>query len=144
MTVKQLSVFVENRPGRLSAVTGMLGNAGINIRAISIADTKDFGIMRIIVSDAEKAAAVLKENNCLVTVSSVIAVEIDDKPCGMAKVMDTLYKDNISVEYMYAAFLNVSESTACLILRTDSSERAVEALTEAGYRLLSEEEMKKI
>lgn len=144
MTVKQLSVFVENRPGRLSAITGILGNAGINIRAISIADTKDFGIMRIIVSDTEKAAAVLKENDCIVTSSSVLAVEVEDKPCGMAKVMETLYKDNISVEYMYAAFLNPAEGTACLILRVDSNEKAENALIEAGCKLISEAEFAEI
>jgi len=144
MTVKQLSVFVENRPGRLSEITGVLGAAGINIRAISIADTKDFGIMRIILSDTESAEKVLKEHGCIVTKSNVIAVVIDDEPCGMAKVMETLYKDNISVEYMYAAFLNTSENTACLILRVDSNEKAVTALTEKNFKLLSESEMKNI
>jgi len=144
MTVKQLSVFVENRPGRLSAITGILGNAGINIRAISIADTKDFGIMRLIVSDAEKAVAVLRENNCSVTLTNVIAVEVEDKPCGMAKIMEILYKDNISVEYMYAAFLNTAEETACLVLRVDSNEKAELALEDAGCKMLSEEQMSKI
>ena len=106
MTVKQLSVFVENRPGRLCAVTEALAEADINIRAVSIADTKDFGIMRIIVNDADKAVAALKEKGFIASAANVIAVIADDKPGSMASIMKTLYKDNISVEYMYAAFIN--------------------------------------
>ena len=141
MTVKQLSIFVENRPGRLFAITDILGKANINIRALSIADTKDFGIMRIIVDDTEKAVQVLKENNCIASASSVIAVSADDKPGSMAKIMDILYKDNISVEYMYAAFLNPEKGAACLILRVDNNDRAVEALKDGGVKLLSEKEL---
>ena len=144
MTVKQLSVFVENRPGRLSAVTEALASADINIRAVSIADTKDFGIMRIIVNDTDKAVEVLKEKNFIASAANVIAVQADDKPGSMAAIMKTLYSDNISVEYMYAAFLNPEQGTACLILRVDNNDAAVTALTEAGCKLLSEEDMKKI
>ncbi len=144
MSVKQLSVFIENRPGRLSAVTGVLGDAGINIRAISTADTKDFGILRLIVDDPDKAVKALKENDCVVTSTNVLAVIADDTPGGMAGMMKVLYNDNISVEYMYSAFLNPSDVTACLILRVENAENAVEALEEAGYKLLTEEELAKI
>ncbi len=144
MTVKQLSVFVENRPGRLCAVTQALAEAGINIRAVSIADTKDFGIMRIIVNDTDKAVAALKERDFIASSANVIAVIADDKPGSMAAIMKTLYNDNISVEYMYAAFLNPEQGTACLILRVDSNDKAVTALTEAGCKLLSEEDIAKI
>lgn len=143
MTVKQLSVFVENKPGRLSDVTAALLKGNINIRAITTADSRDFGILRLIVDDTDKAKAALKEEGYVVTSTNVIAVTADDKPGGMAAIMKTLYKANISVEYMYSAFLNPSELTACLILRVDNNENAIEALEEAGYKLLSEEELQK-
>ncbi|MBQ8107520.1 MAG: ACT domain-containing protein [Ruminococcus sp.] len=141
MSVKQISVFVENRPGRLSAVTGHLGNAGVNIRAITTADTKDFGILRLIVDDTDKAVEVLKKNDCVVTITNVLAVIAEDTPGGMAKMMDVLYNENISVEYMYSAFLNPSDATACLIIRVDNGEGAVMALKEAGYKMVSKEEL---
>ena len=143
MTVKQLSVFAQNKPGRLSALTGILAQNGVNIRAISVADTKDFGILRLIVSDIDKAKQSLKDD-AVVTETSVLAVIAADKPGGMARMMDPLYKANISVEYMYSAFLNPSESNACLILRVDNNEEAVSALTEGGFKLLSQEDMAKI
>ena len=143
MTVKQLSVFAQNKPGRLSALTGILAENGINIRAISVADTKDFGILRLIVSDIDKAKASLKDI-AVVAEANVIAVIAEDQPGGLARIMKTLYKANISVEYMYAAFLNPSESNACLILRVDNNENAVAALTESGFKLLSQEDMANI
>lgn len=143
MTIRQLSVFVENRPGRLSAITNILANANINIRAITTADSKDFGILRLIVDNTEAAIEALKANEVLVTVSHVIAATAQDTPGGMAGMMDVLYKDNISVEYMYSAFLNPSKVTACLILRVDNNDNAIEALTEAGYKLVNEEELMK-
>ena len=144
MTVKQLSVFVENRPGRLSAVTETLAEAGINIRAVSIADTKDFGIMRIIVNDTDKAVAALKENNFIASAANVLAVIADDKPGSMANIMKVLYNENISVEYMYAAFINAQKGMACLILRVDNNEAAETALNEAGCKLISEQELSEI
>ena len=143
MTVKQLSVFAQNKPGRLSALTGILAQNGVNIRAVSVADTSDFGILRLIVSDIEKAKAALKDS-AVVSESNVLAVIAEDKPGGMSRMMETLYKANISVEYMYSAFLNPSESSACLILRVDNNENAVAALTEGGFKLLSQEDMAKI
>ncbi len=144
MTVKQLSVFVENRPGRLSAVTEALAEAGINIRAVSIADTKDFGIMRIIVNDTDKAVSTLKEKNFIASAANVIAVTADDKPGSMASIMKTLYSSNISVEYMYAAFINKEKGSACLILRVDNNDAAIEALKEAGCTLLTEKDIAEI
>ncbi|MBR1863336.1 MAG: ACT domain-containing protein [Ruminococcus sp.] len=141
MTVKQLSVFVENKPGRLSDVTAVLFDAGINIRAITTADSRDFGILRLIVDDTDKAFVKLKQEGYVVRTTKVLAVVADDKPGGMAKMMKALYEANISVEYMYSAFLNPSEVTACLILRVDSNENASEALKEKGYKLLTEEEL---
>lgn len=144
MTVKQLSVFVENRPGRLSAVTRLLGDAGISIRAMSIADTKDFGILRLIVSDADKALDVLKKAGCSVTITNVLAIKIMDKPGGLADAMDVLYGSNISVEYMYAAFINVEDESAFLILRVNDNDTAVNVFKERGFHLVTPEELAKI
>ena len=141
MTVKQLSVFVENRPGRLSAITKLLGDANINIRAMSIADTKDFGILRLIVDDAEKALKILKDEGCSVTITNVLVLRITDRPGSLAQAMNALYKDNISVEYMYAAFINTESNTACLVLRVDDNDKATVALYDSGYKLLSQNEL---
>lgn len=141
MTVKQLSVFIENRPGRLSAVTRILGDAQVNIRAMSLADTKDFGILRLIVDDCEKAVATLKENGFSVTTTQVLAVKINDRPGGLADAMKALYDDNISVEYMYSAFINTQDNTAYLILRVENVSSAQVALSDAGFSLTSQEEL---
>ena len=133
MTVKQLSVFVENRPGRLSAITKLLGDANINIRAMSIADTKDFGILRLIVDDADKALKVLKDEGCSVTITNVLVLRITDRPGSLAMAMAALY--------MYAAFINTESNTACLVLRVDDNDKATVALYDSGYKLLSQNEL---
>ena len=142
MTVKQLSVFIENRPGRLSAVTKILGDNDVNIRAMSLADTKDFGILRLIVDDFEKAVSALKAEGFSTT--QVLAVEINDRPGGLSEAMKALYNDNISVEYMYSAFINTKENTAYLILRVENVTAALEALSEAGFALISQQELASI
>lgn len=134
MFIKQISIFVENKPGRLAAVTRLLKDNAVDIRALSIADTKDFGILRLIVNDPDKASRVLKENNCTVSITNVIGMCINDKAGALSEAMDALYAANVSVEYMYA-FVTRQADTACVILRTDSGERAIDALTEAGYRI---------
>ncbi len=142
MTVKQLSVFAENRPGRLSAISGLLAENDINIRAMSVADTKDFGILRLIVNDPDKAQQVLKAANCAVTIANVLAIQLPDKPGGLAGAMKVLYDNNVSVEYMYSAFVSEKSAEAYLILRADSNEAAEQAL-EGKYTLLSQEELLK-
>jgi hypothetical protein len=101
---KQISVFLENKAGRLSHVTRVLGEAGINIRALSIADTSDFGILRIIVSDPEKAYRILKEANFTVSETEVIAVQVPDSPGGLATVLEQMSDANLNIEYLYAFF----------------------------------------
>ena len=144
MTVKQLSVFIENRPGRLSAVTKILGDNDVNIRAMSLADTKDFGILRLIVDDFEKAVSALKTEGFSVTTTQMLAVEINDRLGGLSEAMKALYNDNISVEYMYSAFINTKENTAYLILRVENVTAALEALSEAGFALISQQELASI
>lgn len=140
MTIKQLSVFVENRPGKLSAVTRLLGDNKIDIRAMSIADTKDFGILRLIVNDPEKALDVLKENEYPVTITNVIAIGVDDAPGGLAGAMEALYENNIGLEYMYA-FVSKTENTAYVVFRVENNEKALEALTEKGYNALTAKDL---
>lgn len=144
MTVKQLSVFVENRAGRLSAITRLLGDNEIDIRAMSIADTKDFGILRLIVNDADKALEVLKEAGCSVTITNVLAIRIADRPGGLADAMETLYNKGVSVEYMYAAFINEEDETAYLVLRVDNNDAAIDSLKEGKYHLISQDELSSI
>lgn len=140
MTVKQLSIFAENRPGRLSAITELLAKNNINIRAMSVADTKDFGILRLIVNDAEKAVKALRDGGCAVSVTNVLAIQLPDRPGGLAEAMKVLYENNVSVEYMYSAFVSEKSAEAYLILRADSNEAAEEAF-EGKYTLLTQEEL---
>lgn len=140
MLIKQLSIFVENKPGRLSAITKLLGDNGIDIRALSIADTRDFGILRIIVTNPDKAIEVLRSANCTVSLTNVIAIGVNDQPGGLAAAMDVLYKNNISVEYMYA-FVTPTEGTAYVILRVENNDKALEALKENNIVTLTAEEI---
>ncbi len=143
MFIKQLSIFVENKPGRLATITNLLKQNDIDIRALSIADTRDFGIMRLIVNDPEKAENVFKEAGCTVSLTNVIAVGIDDKPGGLSGAMDVLYANNISVEYMYA-FISKTDNTAYVILRVESNEKALEALKDNNIQILSAEDIYKM
>ena len=138
--IKQISIFVENKPGRLKAMTNILKDNKIDIRALSIADTKDFGILRLIVNDPEKACGALKDADCTVTITDLLAVGVEDNPGGLAKVMDTLYANKISVEYMYA-FVSKSENIAYVILRVADNEAAAEVLSSAGIKLLTSQEI---
>lgn len=140
MLIKQLSIFLENKPGRLTAVTRRLKESGIDIRALSIADTKDFGIVRLIVSDPEKAKEALQETNCMMRVSHVLAVGVADRPGGLCEVMEILCDNKIGVEYMYA-FVSRTADTAYVILRADDNKRAEEVLTAAGIRILDANEV---
>jgi len=143
MMVKQISIFVENKPGRLSNITNILKENEIDIRALSIADTKDFGILRLIVNDPEKACCSLKGAECTVTITDVLAVGVSDKPGGLSEVMNTLFNNSISVEYMYA-FVSKSDDEAYVILRVADNEKAAEVLSSAGIKLLTSEEIYKM
>ena len=140
MFIKQISIFVENKPGRLSAVTKLLGENDIDIRALSVADTKDFGILRLIVNNPDKACEVLKNDSCTVSITNVVAIGITDKPGGLAAAMECLYAANISVEYMYA-FISKSENQADVILRVDNNDKAAEALKEHDFKMLTSQEV---
>jgi len=140
MKLNQISVFLENRKGRLAEVARVLGNAGINIRALSLADTSDFGILRLIVNEVDKAVGVLKDNGYTVRGTEVIAVEVDDRPGGLGEVLAALAKADVNVEYMYA-FVEKSQNKAVLVFRFEDLSRAIAALKEGNIRVLSGEEV---
>ncbi|MEW6077385.1 MAG: ACT domain-containing protein [Thermodesulfobacteriota bacterium] len=127
MRVEQISVFLENRTGRLAEVAFILSQAGINIRALALADTSDFGVLRMIVNDTEKALAVLKENGFAIGKHDVIAVEVVDQPGGLHRILDLLSRSGVNVEYMYA-FVRNSGENAVMIFRFDNTEKAIQAL----------------
>lgn len=139
----QISIFLENKSGRLAEVTGLLARADINIRALSLADTADFGILRLIVSDPSRALTLLKDNGFTVGSNEVVPVLVPDRPGGLAGILATLTNSNINVEYMYA-FVQRSEGNAVVIFRFEDTDRAIAALTSAGVRMLSGEEMQKL
>jgi hypothetical protein len=133
--VKQLSVFIENRSGRLAAACDALAENDINIVALSLADTADFGILRMIVTDPETAYGVFKEKGFTVIQNDVLAVEVEDRPGGLAELLDVLDEKGINVEYMYA-FSTASTTQAALIFRFEDNEAAVEALKTADVNVM--------
>jgi hypothetical protein len=140
MFVKQISVFMENRAGRLEEITGILAKSNINIRALSLADTSDFGILRLIVSDPDKATEILKRNAFTVRENDVIAVEVDDKPGGLHEILSLFSKAGISIEYMYAFLERKYEDRAVLIIRVEAAAKAAKMLQDAGKHILVAEE----
>lgn len=140
MKVKQISIFLENKSGRLAQVTRVLGDNGINIRALSIADTTDFGILRLIVNDPDKAYQVLKEAGFTVSTTDVIAVEVVDEPGGLSKALQCLDRAGINIEYLYA-FVQKATSAALVVFRVEQLDEAVKALQQDGIRLLSGDEV---
>jgi len=136
MEVKQISLFLENKKGRLWEAMDVLAKAKINIRALSIADTSDFGILRLIVPDPEKAKKALTKSNFTVRETDVIAVEVSDTPGGLAGVLKVLTDADINVEYMYA-FVEKNGKKAVVVLRTDSISKGKKALKKAGVAVLS-------
>ena len=135
MKVEQISVFLENKAGRLAEVANVLGNVGINIRALSLADTTDFGILRLIVNDREAAKKALKEAGFTVGITQVIAVEVEDKPGGLAKILKLLADEDINVEYMYA-FVERSSGNAVLIFKLEDLDKAIDLLSSHGVKVI--------
>ena len=139
MAIKQLSIYVENKPGEMAKVVRAISGAGINIRAMSLADTKDFGVLRLIVSDPDKMKEILAEDT-IVTTTQVIAVEMDDKEGALYNVLRVLEENNINVEYMYA-FTGTVPNKAYVVLRVDDLAEAESILTAKGIPMLTEESM---
>ncbi len=138
--VRQISVFVENKRGRLARITEVLGQAGIDLIALSIADTTNFGIMRCIVSDTDSTIKLLRDNGFTASTTEVIVAEVPDKPGGLASVLDTLDENGISVEYLYS-FVRTHGRNALILFRVEEVAAASEALAMSGIKLLSEEDI---
>jgi hypothetical protein len=140
MKVKQIAVFLENKSGRMAEITSVLAQNGINIRAMSLADTADFGILRIIVNDTDNAKQILKDNGFTVGMTEVLVIEVVDKPGGLASVLQTIKENDLNIEYMYA-FTQKSGETGLIIFRFDEIDKAITALGKSGVRILSGEEV---
>lgn len=137
MAIKQISVFVENKPGRLADITGFLAEGGISIRAFSIADTTDFGILRLIVSDTNQAAQVLKAAGVAVSITDVVGISVPDVTGSFSKVVKVLADAGENVEYAYA-FLTPEAGHAYVIVRVDDNEKAEAVLNNNGIEVLDE------
>jgi hypothetical protein len=135
MKVEQISIFLENKPGGLEDVTRILKDAQINIRTLSLADTTDFGILRLIVNDVDKASRVLKEQGYRISRTTVVAVEVPDRPGGLHGILEVLSKNGINVEYLYA-FVERSGENAVIIFRFDAPEAAIDVLQKSGLTVL--------
>jgi hypothetical protein len=140
MNVEQISIFLENKSGRLAEVTSVLSEAGINIRALYLADTADYGILRLIVNDTDKARQVLRDKGFTVEKTRVVAIEVPDRPGGLSSILETIKIEGINVEYMYA-FVEKSGKNAIVIFRFDELDRSINILRKADVRILEGEEL---
>jgi len=140
MKIKQISLFLENTSGRLVDALSLLSEADINIRALSLSDTSDFGILRLIVTDVDKAHQILADKHYTVLKSDVVAVEVEDRPGALVDILKILKRVGINVEYTYA-FVERSADRAILIFRFDDMEKGIQALKAEGVTLLSSEEV---
>ena len=143
MSLKQLTVFVENKQGTLVAITDTLAKHNINIRALSIADTQDFGILRLIVTDYDKAEKILTDEGFLVKSTLVVGVKIGDEPGKLSTALSVLDKEGINMEYLYA-FMSRTEKHAYVVLRVADNAQAEKALEDAGFHLVSDADVCKL
>ena len=143
MAIKQLTVFIQNKKGTVVSVTDILSKNNINLRALSIAEKQDFGILRLIVNDEKAAEAVLTENGYLIKVIDVVGVKIGDEPGKLTAALDVLDKADINVEYLYA-FMARTEKHAYVVLRVEDNAVAEKALTDAGFKMISEADINKL
>ena len=143
MSLKQLSIFVENKQGALVGVTDALASHGINLRALSIADTEDFGILRIIVNDTDAACKVLTDAGYLIKMTDVVGVKIGDAPGKLSKALAVLDKAEINMEYLYA-FMSRTEKHAYVVLRVADNAAAEAALEADGFHIITDADVNKL
>jgi len=136
MKVKQISVFLENTTGRLAEVTRTIADAGINLRAISIADTADFGILRMIVDKPDEGMNALKKADFTAKLTEVIGVILDDKPGGLAKVMDIFTRDGVNIEYLYSSLIN-EDGSVVVIFKVEDIDHGLDIVEKAGLKAIS-------
>lgn len=140
MSIHQISVFLENRAGQLSQITGTLAENGIDLRAINIAETEDYGMLRMIASDSRRAAAVLSERGYIASVTPVVAVGVPDEPGGLHRLLECMAEEDIDVEYMYSVFGH-RDGMAYMIFRVNEPDRLSAVLDAHGFHPLSSEEL---
>lgn len=140
MTTQQLSIFMENKPGQLVKVTQTLKDAQIDIRAMSLADTKDFGIVRMIVSDTDKAQAAMREKGFMSTITQVMCIAMDDHPGGLSKITELMAQAQVNIDYLYACITVIGKS-AYIVMHVDDEKTASRVLAEAGISMVSAEEI---
>jgi len=140
MKIKQLSIFIENKQGRIYHSLDTLANAGINIRALSLADTSEFAILRLVVNDPEKAKELLEENNFIVKETPIVAVELNDTPGGLSTILKVLNEENINLEYLYA-FTHERTAKAILLLQTPDLDELINVLEKHEINLVPPEEV---
>ena len=138
MTARQISVFIENKPGMMVKITDALGNAGVDMRAMSLADTQDFGILRLIVDDTDKAIEALKAVGCVTSVTDVIVAELPDVPGAMTSTVRILAENGINIEYIYAFVSPEKNKKAYIVFRIKDTEKACSVLTKEGIILAGE------
>jgi hypothetical protein len=141
--IKQISLFVENRPGRMAKVSKTLSDAGVNIRAMTIAEAGDFGVIRMVVDNPDKGYKVLHDSGFTVSSTDVLAVEMKDTPGGLYEIVDTLGANKINVDYAYA-FVTAKAERAMLILRVDDLPKAKQALSGKGVKIATKDEIQEI
>ena len=140
MSVYQISVFLENRAGQLAEITGVLSDSGIDLRAMSIAETADYGVLRMIVKDAEKATSILLSHGYILSMNPVLVIAVSDQPGGVAGVLKVLAEGDIDIEYMYSLFTQV-EGKAYMVFRVSEEEKFVSLLAAHGMTLCTAEEL---
>ena len=140
MKAEQISIFLENKEGRIAEVTSILAKAKVNIRALSLADTTDFGVLRLIVDNNDKAEQALKTEGFTFGKTDVVAVKVEDKPGGLNDILNYIEDANINVEYMYS-FASVANNNAIMIFRFDNIDGAIETLTEKGVKVFNEKDV---
>ena len=141
MSVKQISIIIENKPGKMCEMTEVLAERGINMRGLSLAETEGFGVVRIIVDDVYEATTVLKDNDYLNKLTSVVVAEIPDIPGGLSHILKVFADENINLAYMYALSAVTASQKAYMVFRVDDHKSAQAALTRAGIRVISQEEI---
>ena len=143
MTVKQISVFLENRPGALAEFTRILEKSNMNLRALSLAESEDFGIVRVIVDDPFETIRILKDEGYVCSITKVIAVEIQDKPGALVRMLNILGDNQVNLEYSYA-FLAKKANSAFMILRDEDNDKAIKVLTQNGIRTVESLFLRKV
>ncbi len=141
--IKQISIFATNKPGQVVKVTDALSQQGIDIRAMCVADTQDFGIIRLIVNDTEKAKEALSDHKCIVSITNVVGIKIADKPGSTTKALELLSMHNINIDYMYA-FVTKSKEYAYFVMRVENPAAAEDVLVKNGIELITQEEIENL